>query len=71
MELSSEEYGRRVRRAGPPSPLGRDCLWAFCIGGGICVLGEALRQAFLAAGADKVTAVSIASSEIFTLWNAS
>ena len=29
MKMSAEEYGRRVRRVGPPSPLGRDCLWAF------------------------------------------
>ena len=67
MELSSEEYGRRVQRAGPPSPLGRDCLWAFCIGGGICVLGEALRQAFLAAGADKVTAGTLTSCTLIAL----
>ena len=67
MELSSEEYGRRVRRAGPPSPLGRDCLWAFCIGGSICVLGEALRQAFLAAGADKVTAGTLTSCTLIAL----
>ena len=26
MKMSAEEYGRRVRRVGPPSPLGGDCL---------------------------------------------
>src|SRR5699024_12475028 len=56
MEMSSEEYGRRVRRAGPPSRLGRDCLWAFGVGGGICTAGEALRQALLGAGAGAVPA---------------
>ena len=35
MKMSAEEYGRRVRRVGPPSPLGGDCLWAFGVGGGI------------------------------------
>ena len=40
MKMSAEEYGRRVRRVGPPSPLGRDCLWAFGVGGSICLLGE-------------------------------
>ena len=33
MKMSAEEYGRRVRRVGPPSPLGGDCLWAFGVGG--------------------------------------
>lgn len=36
-----------VRRASPPSPVARDCLWAFFVGGGICLLGEGLRQFYL------------------------
>ncbi len=67
MGLSSEEYGRRVRRAGPPSPLGRDCLWAFCTGGGICTLGEVLRQTYLQAGADAVTAGTLTSCSLIAL----
>ena len=65
--MSSEEYGRRVRRAGPPSRLGRDCLWAFFVGGGICTAGEALRQAFLGAGADAVTAGTLTSCTLIAL----
>ena len=67
MGLSPEEYGRRVRRAGPPSPLGRDCLWAFCTGGGICTLGEVLRQTYLQAGADAVTAGTLTSCTLIAL----
>ena len=63
MHLSSEEYARLVRQAGPPSPLGKDCLWAFCVGGGIC----ALRQAFLAAGADGETAGALTSCTLIAL----
>ncbi len=29
---------------------GADCLWAFGVGGGICLLGEVLRQSYLAMG---------------------
>ena len=38
MKMTAQEYARRVRRVGPHSPLGTDCLWAFCVGGGICTL---------------------------------
>ena len=50
MKMTAQEYTRRVRRVGPHSPLGTDCLWAFCVGGGICLLGEILRQRYLAMG---------------------
>ena len=61
MKMSAEEYGRRVRRVGPPSPLGRDCLWAFCVGGGICLLGEVLRGWYLTMGLDKELAGTLTS----------
>ena len=52
MKMTAQEYARRVQKAGPHSPLLADCLWAFCVGGGICLLGEGLRQLFLRQGAD-------------------
>ena len=42
MKMTAQEYGRRVQQNGPPSPLAQDCLWAFLVGGGICLLGELL-----------------------------
>ena len=50
MRLTPGEYSRMVGRASPKSPLRRDVVWAFLVGGGICLLGEWLRKAFLAAG---------------------
>ena len=44
MKMTAQEYARRVRRVGPHSPLGTDCLWAFCVGGGICNEGETLMK---------------------------
>ena len=58
MKMTAQEYARRVQKAGPHSPLLADCLWAFCVGGGICLLGEGLRQLFLRQGADAEAAVS-------------
>ena len=40
MKMTAQEYARRVRRTGPHSPLLADIAWAFCVGGGICLLGE-------------------------------
>ena len=47
MKLDPKHYGEMVDRASPPSPVWRDCAWAFCVGGLICTVGEALRQLYL------------------------
>ena len=67
MELKPREYARRVRRASPPSPLGKDCLWAFFVGGGICLLGEALRQWYLAKGLERELAGTLTSCTLVAL----
>ena len=67
MKLTAQEYARRVRRIGPHSPLGTDCLWAFGVGGGICLLGELLRQRYLAMGADTELAGTLTSCTLIVL----
>jgi len=47
MKQPPKNYDAMVKRASPPSPVGKDCLWAFFVGGAICLLGEALRQTYL------------------------
>lgn len=47
MKLDPKSYAQMVRRASPPSPVGKDCLWAFFVGGGICLAGEILRRTYL------------------------
>ena len=63
MKLDPKQYAEMVKRASPPSPVWRDCAWAFGVGGGICALGEALRQLFLlwydASLAGTLTSVSL------------
>lgn len=63
MKLDPKQYAEMVKRASPPSPVWRDCAWAFGVGGGICALGEALRQLFLlwydAALAGTLTSISL------------
>ena len=41
MKLDAKKYDEMRKAASPPSPLLKDCLWAFFVGGAICLLGEA------------------------------
>ncbi len=43
---SRREYDKMVRDASPKSTLLPDCLWAFFVGGAICLLGEALNALY-------------------------
>ena len=52
MEMSPEEYQQYVHRKAKKSPIVKDTVLAFVIGGLICVLGQAIRNGWLAAGLD-------------------
>lgn len=40
MKMSKKEYGELVQSMAKPSPMGKDLLAAFLVGGGICALGQ-------------------------------
>lgn len=42
MEMSNREYGKYVNKKAKPSPLWKDLLWAFVVGGLICTAGQGL-----------------------------
>ena len=54
--MTEKEYGQLVSRMAPKSPLWRDCLYAFVVGGLICTLGQLLLNGYLALGLDKTDA---------------
>ncbi|MBU3805953.1 MAG: stage V sporulation protein AC [Candidatus Fournierella pullistercoris] len=72
MNPTKEQYQQMVEKASPPSRVVQNCLWAFGVGGGICLLGEVLRQAYLAQGrtltdASTLTSITlVALSTLFT-----
>ncbi len=39
---NKKEYSERVARHSPPSPVIKNCVFAFLIGGGICAVGQSL-----------------------------
>lgn len=48
MSISKNEYGNLAKKYSPPSPIVKDCLSAFLIGGSICTFAELLNLWFSA-----------------------
>ena len=46
MEISNKRYDAMVKKASPPSAVLRDCIFAFLIGGAICVVGQIINNIF-------------------------
>ena len=61
MKMTNEQYAEYVKKKSPPSPLARDMLLAFVIGGGICCAGEGLTRGAAALGLSPENARTAAS----------
>ena len=53
MKLSKQEYAQYVKEMSPNSPMWKDLLNAFWIGGAICVIGQLVMNGFGALGLGK------------------
>lgn len=56
MEISKQEYQKFVQDRAKSSPIAKNCALAFVIGGGICVLGQAVMDGWTALGLEKTDA---------------
>ena len=65
--MTEKEYGKLVGDMAPKSPLWRDCLFAFVIGGAICTLGQLIMKGYMALGIDKDTAGTAMSMTLVAL----
>ena len=64
MDMSPQQYQQFVKERAPKSPIGKDCLFAFVVGGLICLIGQAITDGFTALGLEKqdagtATAISL------------
>lgn len=50
MKPTIKEYDKMVKKASPPSPNLKNCIWAFTVGGIICVIGQLLLEGYSALG---------------------
>ena len=67
MAVSENAYQKLVKKASPGSPVGKDCLKAFAVGGLICALGELFYQWISMTGLEEKMARMVASSGIILL----
>ena len=54
--MTEREYGQLVEDMAPKSPIWKDCLVAFLVGGLICTLGQLIMNGYIALGLDKTDA---------------
>ena len=67
MNISSEEYKKYAEGRAKKSPVLKNCLCAFLIGGTICTLGQLLLSLYLRLGLDKETAGTVTSISLIFL----
>ena len=65
--MTEKEYDKLVREMAPKSPLWRDCLNAFWIGGLICTLGQVFLNWYGSMGLDKTEAGTAASMSLVVI----
>lgn len=64
--MTQKQYAKLVKEISPPSPVGKDCLLAFLVGGLICTLGQGLTVLYSSA-LDKQNAATAASMTLVAL----
>ena len=56
MNMTPQEYQQYVKQKAPKSPLLKDTVLAFVVGGAICVVGQLILNGWTAAGLEEKTA---------------
>ena len=44
--MKNDEYGKLTKKLSPPSPKIKDFIWAYCVGGFICVIGQLFTELY-------------------------
>ena len=53
MKMTNEEYDKLVKDRSGPSPMWKNMIWAFLVGGSICAFGQWLSTTYQGMGLDK------------------
>ncbi len=67
MDMTNQEYNDYVMSKATPSPMGKNLIWAFCVGGLICVIGQLLVNLFIRGGLEPDVASGGASMTLIVV----
>jgi stage V sporulation protein AC len=67
MYMTEKEYGQLVKQLSPNSPILKDCIWAFVIGGLICTIGQLFTNLYTYLGLDKTDAGTATSMTLIAI----
>ena len=65
--MTEKDYGKLVESMAPKSPIGKDCLMAFLVGGLICTLGQLCLNGYTALGLDETQSGTATSMTLVAL----
>ena len=66
-DMSKEDFAQLVKQREKPSPIAKDCAFAFLIGGAICVLGQLIQEGWLSLGLARQDAATATSASLILL----
>ncbi len=66
-KMTNEEYDKLVKQRSGPSPMWKNMLWAFFVGGGICTFGQWLSTTYQGMGLDKEQAGTATSATLILI----
>ena len=65
--MTDKQYGELVKEMSPKSPMWKDCVKAFVVGGAICALGQVFLNLYGNLGVEKQDAATFASMTLVVL----
>jgi stage V sporulation protein AC len=67
MPITKQEYAEMAKVKSPKSPIIKDCILAFLVGGAICTIGQIIQNIYISNGLDKLDASSATSITLIFL----
>ena len=65
--MTEKQYAKLVGEISPKSPILKNCIWAFVVGGAICTLGQAFLELYKYLGLDETDAGTAWSMSLVAL----